>query len=122
MTEEAPVKEGRKKRINGLKSVLGGNLLAKKSVVEQMPVLLFLVFLGILQITNRYWSERTIRGIEAVQDSIKELKAESVAFEAELMKMNTPSEIGRKVKDSGLDLIEPLEPPRKLKVKKLDTK
>ena len=122
MTEEAPVKDGKKKRINGLKSVLGGNLLARKSVVDQMPVLLFLVFLGILQITNRYWSERTIRGIEVVQDSIKELKAESVAFEAELMKINTPSEIIRRIGDSGLGLVEPMEPPRKLNVKKLDTK
>ncbi len=58
--------------------------------------------------------------MEAVQDSIKELKAESVTYETELMRMNRPSEITNKVKSSGLDLLEPQEPPRKLKVEKLE--
>ncbi len=116
MTTEATPKE--KTRRNGLRSVLGGNLLAGEKVLKHLPLVFFVVFLGILLITNRYWSEKTIRQIEAVQDSIKELKAESVTFEAELMKMNRPSEIAEKVKENGLELMEPQEPPRKLRVKK----
>ena len=109
-----------KTRRNGLKSILGGTLLASEKVLKQMPFVFFLVFLGIVLISNRYWSEKTIRKMEAVQDSIKELRAESVTYETELMKMNRPSEIVDKVKASGLGLEEPDEPPHKLKVEKLD--
>jgi len=118
MTGEATDK-GRSRK-SSLKSVLGGSLLASEKVIRQLPFVFFLVFLGILLISNRYWSEKTIRQMETVQDSIKELKAESVTFETELMKMNRPSEIINKVKESGLELVEPQEPPRKLNVKKLD--
>jgi cell division protein FtsB len=113
-------KEKNKTRKNGLKSLLGGSLLASEKVMKQMPFVFFLAFLGILLISNRYWSEKTVRSIEAVQDTIKELRAESVTWETELMKMNRPSEIVNKIKASGLDLVEPDQPARKLKVKKLE--
>ncbi|MDD4190593.1 MAG: FtsL-like putative cell division protein [Mangrovibacterium sp.] len=116
MTTES-IPKGRKTK-NGLRAVLGGNLLASERALKHLPFVFFLVFLGILLITNRYWAEKTIRQMEAVQDTIKELKAGSVTFEAELMKMNRPSEIAERVKESGLDLLEPQEPPRRLSVKK----
>ncbi|HKJ40800.1 MAG TPA: FtsL-like putative cell division protein [Sunxiuqinia sp.] len=109
-----------KVRRNGLKSLLGGSLLASEKALKQMPFVFFLVFLGILLITNKYWSERTVREMETVQDSIKELRAESLTYETDLMRMNRPSEIVDKVKASGLGLDEPDQPPHKLKVEKLD--
>lgn len=120
MSEEKNTTAKAKNRRSGLKSLLGGSLLASEKVMKQMPFVFFLVFLSILLISNRYWSEKTIRKMEAVQDSIKELRAESVTYETELMKMNRPSEIVEKVKSSGLDLQEPAEPARKLEVEKLD--
>lgn len=120
MTAEATPKEKDKTRKNSLRSVLGGSLLASEKVLKHLPFVFFLVFLGILLITNRYWSQRTISQIEAVQDSIKDLKAEAVTFETELMKMNRPSEIAARVKESGLELLEPQVPARKLKVKKTE--
>jgi len=121
-TEKEHSGKEKKSRRNGLKSLLGGSLLASEKVMKQMPFVFFLVFLSILLISNRYWSEKTVREIEAVQDTIKELRAESVTWETELMKMNRPSEIVNKVKTSGLDLVEPDQPARKLKVKKQDNK
>jgi cell division protein FtsL len=120
MSEEKNITGKAENRRNGLKSLLGGSLLASEKVVKQMPFVFFLVFLGILLISNRYWSEKTIRKMEAAQDSIKELRAESVTYETELMKMNRPSEIVAKVKSSGLDLLEPAEPARKIEVEKID--
>ena len=117
--EKGNTRQGKTRKSN-LKSLLGGSLLASDKVLKQMPFVFFLVFLGILLITNRYWSEKTIRKMEMVQDSIKELRAESVTYETDLMKMNRPSEIVDKVKASGLGLEEPTEPARKLEVKKLD--
>ena len=120
MSAERKNTEKNKTRGIGLKSLLGGSLLASDKVMKQMPFVFFLVFLSILLISNRYWSEKTIRKMETVQDSIKELRAESVTYETELMKMNRPSEIVNKVKASGLDLLEADEPAKKLKVEKLE--
>ncbi|MGE4585853.1 MAG: FtsL-like putative cell division protein [Mangrovibacterium sp.] len=117
--KEQPAEGNGKPRRNRLRSFLGGNLLASEKMLRHLPLVFFLVILGILLITNRYWAQRTIRQIEAVQDSIKELKAESVTYETELMRMCRPSEIAERVRESGLNLQELQEPPRKLKVQKL---
>lgn len=119
-----PVKQPSPKKAKaasgGLRSFLGGGVLASEKVLKHLPLLFLIVFFGILLITNRYWSQRTIRQMEAVQDSIKELKAEAVTWETELMKMNRPSEIAAKVKENGLELLEPQVPARKIKVKRID--
>lgn len=120
MSEEQVQKEKSKIRKPNLKSLLGGSILASEKTLSQIPFLVFLVFLSILIIANRYWSEKTITEIEAVQDSIKELRASSITYEIQLMQMNSPSEVSNRVQQSGLNLIEPQEPPRKLKVEKLE--
>jgi hypothetical protein len=121
MTEE---KENSKKRIStaGLKSVLGGSVLASEKVTKQLPFVFFVAFLGIGLITNRYWTEKTIRKMEMVRDSLKEYKAESVIHETELMYINRPSEVTKRVIERKIDLIEPVEPPKRVVVKKLETK
>ena len=119
-------KKANSKKAKGLggkiKSLLGGNLLASEKVMKQLPFVFYLVLLGMLLISNRYWSEKTIRKMETVQDSIKELKAESVTYETDLMKLNRPTKITNKVQESGLDLVEPKEPARKIEVEKLEEK
>lgn len=120
MTEETTKKGKTTSRKHRIKTFMGGSLLASEKVMKQMPFVFYLVLLAILMITNRYYSEKVIRQIETVQDSIMELKAESVTYETDLMRMNRPSEITEKVNESGLDLIEPQEPPQKLKVEKLE--
>jgi len=121
MTEKVKNKD-RKAHESVLKNILGGKVLAGKGITEQLPFIFFLCLLGIFLISNRYCSEKTIREMEVVQDSIKELKSEAILIESELMRMNTPSEIEKKVKENGLNLIDPLEPPRELKVKKENNK
>jgi hypothetical protein len=82
----------------------------------------FMAFLGICLITNRYWTEKTIRKMEMVRDSLKEYKTESVIHETELMYINRPSEVTRRVTERKIDLIEPVEPAKRIKVKKLENK
>jgi hypothetical protein len=117
-------KKENNKRIStaGLKSILGGTVLASEKVTKQLPFVFFVAFLGIGLITNRYWTEKTIREMEMVRDSLKEYKAESVIHETELMYINRPSEVAKRVIERKIDLIEPLEPPKRIIVKKLETK
>lgn len=121
MTEK---KENSNKRISaaGLKSILGGTVLASEKVTKQLPFVFFLAFLGIVLITNRYWTEKTIRKMEMVRDSLKEYKSESVIHETQLMYINRPSEVTKRVIQRKIDLIEPVEPPKRITVKKLETK
>jgi len=96
--------------------------LASDQVIKQLPFVVFLVLLGIGLITNRYWTEKTIRKMEVVRDSLKEFKAESVIHETELMYINRPSEVAKRVVERKIDLIEPIEPAKKITVKKLESK
>jgi len=121
MTE---IKEKKSKRISAknFKSILGGTILASEQVTKQLPFVFFLAFLGIALITNRYWTEKTIRKMEMVRDSLKEFKAESVIHETELMYINRPSEVAKRVIERKIELIEPIEPAKRIKVKKLESK
>lgn len=120
MEEETKDKDKRKIKKIQLKKILGGNILTDQRVTKQLPFVFFLVLLGLIWITNRNWSEKTIREIEVVQDSLKELKAESVTHETKLMFINRPSEVTKRVNERGIGLIEPKEPAMKIKIKKTD--
>lgn len=106
------------KRPKGVKSFIGGTILTDERITRQIPFILFLAFLGILLITNRYRSEKVIRKIEVLQDSIKELRSESVTISAKLMDVSRPSEVIEKVKEAGLGLEEADLPPVYIEVEK----
>jgi hypothetical protein len=102
----------------GVKSFIGGTILTDERVTRQIPFLIFLAFLAILLITNRNWSERTIRKVEVLQGTLDELRSESITLSAKLMNSSRPSEIAKKVEKANIDLEEPSRPPQKLVVKK----
>jgi len=106
------------KRKGGVKLFIGGTVLTDERVTRQIPFLFFLAVLGIILITSRNWSERTIRQIEVLQDTLDELRSESITLSAKLMDASRPSEVFKKVEDAGIGLQEPLAPPKKLIVKK----
>ena len=106
-----------KNKKTGVKSFIGGTILTDDRVTKQIPFILFLAFLGLLMITNRNWSERTIRKVEILQDTLDNLRSESITLSSKLMNASRPSEVAAKVKKAGLDLQEPVKPPRKLIVR-----
>lgn len=108
----------KKKPKKGVMSFINGMILADARVSKQIPFILFLVFLGIVLITNRNVSEKNMRKIELLRDSIKELKSESVTVSAKLMQISRPSEVVDRVKKAELGLVEPENPPQKLTIEK----
>jgi hypothetical protein len=106
------------KKAPGVKSFIGGTILTDERVTRQIPFLIFLAFLAILLITNRNWSERTIRKVEVLQNTLDELRSESITLSAKLMNSSRPSEIAKKVENANIGLHEPVKPPQKLIVKK----
>ena len=101
-----------------VKRYIGGTILTDDRITRQLPFLLFLAFLGIMLITNRNWSERTIRQIEVLQDDLDELRSESITMSAKLMDASKPSEVAKKVEEANIGLQEPVKPPQKLIIQK----
>jgi hypothetical protein len=103
-----------------LKNVLDGSILTKDAVIEQLPYLLFLTFIAVLYIGNRYHSEKIVRETSTTQAELKELRAESITTASKLMYMSKQSEVIKLVNKKGLELEEAVEPPKKLRVAKND--
>ncbi len=101
-----------------VKSFLGGTILTDERFTRQLPFLSLLVFFAFVLITNRNLAERTIRQIEQVQESINELRSESITLSARLMDASRPSEVVEKVEEAGLELEEPVKPAQKIVIKK----
>lgn len=102
------------KKRPGMKSFIGGTILTDERISKQFPFIVFLAFLGLVLIMNRNWSEKTVREISDVQKELEALRAEHATISAKLMDASRPSEVAKKVKESGIGVEEPVKPPKKL--------
>ena len=82
--------------------------------------MLFLTFLAILYIANRYHAEKILRESVALQNEIKELRSEEITTASDLMYNSKQSEILKMVQRKGLGLEESTTPPKKIVVNKKD--
>ena len=106
------------KKQTGMKPFIGGTILTDERVTRNLPLLVYAAVLGFLLIANRNWSERTIRQIEVLQDTLDELRSESITISAKLMDASRPSEVAKKVSEAGIGLEEPVIPPEKIVIEK----
>lgn len=104
--EQSEIKKGL------FRELLDGTLLTRQVVVKQLPFLVFLTFLTMVYISNRYNAEKVVRETVAIQSELKELRAESVTIAAELMDISKQSEVARMVQNFNLGLKESVEPPK----------
>jgi len=108
----------KKKKKLTLGEVLSGRFF-ESEWFRRNRTLLFMIFLLLLSnITIRYKSEKVIREMVALEDSLTELRSQSISIAAEVVKLSRPSVILEKVKKSGLNLESSKEPPRKIYVDK----
>lgn len=110
-----------KKSVNrggSVKDFIDGSVLTRDFVVRQLPFIIFLAILAILYIGNRYHAEKLVRKTAELQTELKELRAEAITVSAELMHMSRQSEVLKLLRRNNLDLVESLEPPRKIVVKR----
>lgn len=110
-----------KKSVNrggSVKDFIDGSVLTRDFVVRQLPFIIFLAILAILYIGNRYHAEKLVRKTSELQTELKELRAEAITVSAELMHMSRQSEVLKLLRRNNLDLVESLEPPRKIVVKR----
>jgi hypothetical protein len=107
----------RKKRIT-VRQVLNGRFF-ESEWFRRNRILLFVIFAMLFtNITVRYKSEKVIREMTALEDSLIELRSKSISIAADVMKLSRQSMIIGRVKKSGLELQTSKEPPRKIYVDK----
>jgi hypothetical protein len=102
-----------KEEIKGfsLKGILDGSFLTMRSFMHQIPFILFIVFLTLLYIANRYHAEKMVRRIDALKNEVKDLRAEEIMAASELMNLNRPSHVQALIEDKGLGLKTSNDPP-----------
>ncbi|MFM7488189.1 MAG: FtsL-like putative cell division protein [Cytophagales bacterium] len=82
--------------------------------VQYLPKVLFVVFLGLLYISNTHYAEKTIRKIDKAQSEVEDLRADFTTLKSDVMFASKQSEVARRVKSMGL--VESLTPPYKIVV------
>jgi len=105
-------KNGNKVRV---KELIDGTFLIRENVLKQLPYLLFLTFLGVIYIGNRFHAERMVRQISDLKIEVGNLRSEQITITSELMNISRPSEVAALVESRGLGLKESVDPPKKLK-------
>ena len=96
------------------KNLIDGSVLTRNGVVNQVPFIIFLAFLAILYIANRYHAERVVRETVKIQREVEELRFESITTASDLMFISKQSEVARMVQEKKLGLEELVEPPSKI--------
>lgn len=98
-------------------SFFDGSMLVSETASKHVPFILYLAFLAILYIGNRYSSESLLRRTKALQDEIKELNSESISTFSELMNSSKQSNVIQEVVKRNMELEESTIPPNIIKVK-----
>ncbi len=109
--------EQKENRKGSLKDIFNGRVLAREKVVKQLPFVLFLTFLIILYIGNRYQTEKVVRQTIRLQNELKELRAEAISTASELEYLSRQSQVTRLLEEKEMDLEESVVPPKKIVVK-----
>ncbi|HNW97319.1 MAG TPA: FtsL-like putative cell division protein [Bacteroidales bacterium] len=114
--EKEPVKPVKKRKVNpvvkGIQSVLDGTILARKSVMENIPFVLYIVLLVVLYIANSFYAEKKIIEIEKVKKENKELRSENITSKSRLMFYSRQSEVIKRIEPYGIK--ESVTPPYKI--------
>ena len=106
------------KKSSSIKDVIDGSFLNSKNFIGQLPFILFLTFLAILYIANRYHAEKVVRETSKIRSEVKELRAEAITITSKLMNISKQSAVARLVNERGLELKESTEPPTVIKKSK----
>lgn len=103
-----------KEKSFSLRDLLDGNVLTRKAVLRQSRFILLLVLIAFGSIANRNHAEKTVIRLNRLQNDVKEMRAKSITFSSDLVRISRQSEVVRLVNRYDLGLEENLDPPKKL--------
>ena len=111
-SEEPEVNQEDKKQGGGFKSLLTGSFLSREKVVESLPFIFFLTFLGICYIANGYQTQKVVIQLHKTNHALKELRSEYITTKSDLMIISRQSKVAEATAEMGLK--ELTSPPKKI--------
>lgn len=102
----------------GFRDIIDGSLLTRQQVIEKLPFILFITFLAVIYIGNRYHAEKVVRKTTNMEREMKDLRSEFITTAAELMNISKQSKVVHLIEEHNLGLEESTEPPIKIVVDK----
>jgi len=90
--------------------------ITRENIPRFIPFVLFISFLILMYIANKYYAEEAILEQSKLKNELKDLRAETLTIEAELADKTKRSEIANITKDMGLVELE--DAAKKIVVKK----
>ncbi len=114
------IKEQKEEKSQGgvVLSFLTGSFLSNEKIVNNLPFIFFLTFIGILYIANGYYAEKTVKQVYRLNNEIKELRSEYISNKSDLELIKQQSHVAFSIKE--LELKESLTPPSKIIISKDD--
>ena len=112
INESEDIKEIKK---SSFKDILTGDILAKKMIQRQFPLLLFSLCFIFIYMDNRMTCEQQVRRISELNKELTNEKYICMVTEAELLENSRIEEVKEIIKKHELNLIEESIPPYKLK-------
>ncbi|MDR2911382.1 MAG: hypothetical protein LBV47_08515 [Bacteroidales bacterium] len=104
------------KKSSFFKELLSGSMVSEKLILNNLGYIVFLTFLAVIYIANRYNAEKIIRETARLQSEVKDLKAEALSTSSRLMNISRQSKVYNMIKEKGLDIEELKMPPYRLVV------
>lgn len=98
------------------KGLISGTVISDTIILKDVRYTAMIVLLAIIFIANRFNAERVEREISALEQEVRDLRAESLSVSADLGSVSRQSEISDLVKERGLGLEELREPPYRIVV------
>jgi cell division protein FtsL len=120
--EPLPPKPERKtsKAEETIKGIAGGDKLVNVLDRKNFPFVLFIVFLGMIFITNTYYATNTLRKIEKTKAQIKELRYDYVSTKRQLIELSRRNKVMERLGYDNKKLKESKVPPFRLEIKQVN--
>ena len=113
-TKASPARGKGKGKGTFLKGLISGTVISDSIILKDVKYTAMIVLLAIIFIANRFNAERVEREISALEQEVRDLRAESLSVSADLGSVSRQSEISDLVKERGLGLEELREPPYRI--------
>jgi len=84
--------------------------------IKNVPKILFVLFIGLLYISNTHYADKATREINKAQTEVEDLRADFTTLKSDMMFATKQSEVARRVKELGLK--ESMRPPYKVVIEK----
>lgn len=105
------------------KTILGGDILQSKFVMQQVVFFMFVVVLMLIYTGNRYSSQQEVLLIDSLKIQLDEQRNKVLTIEGDLLNLSRQSKIEHTIKQRGDSLIsDPAYPPFALKEENPDIK